>query len=311
MALLIQPATGLRFTLAARTLVGRSTACALTLKNPRVSNEHAVIFYDAARGWGLRDLGSRNGTRVDGHAVPVGDRHRLEVGQELLFGDDHWIVDDIGPPVATACAPDGRRRRARGGLLALPDPDDPQATIYLGPDRRWILEHGETLRVVLDGEILELDGVPWQLELPRPTELAAGGAGGTTVDDTLPLALSTVRAMHVAVSRDQETIEITLRFPDAEVLLQHRSHHYLLFVLARARITDREAGIEPAEQGWMYVEDVCREVGITPERMYVEVFRARRHVADQGVPDAVDLFERRTHTRQIRLGVAPVTIGPL
>jgi hypothetical protein len=45
--------------------VGRDPACGLVLDDPRVSNRHARLCWTGA-GWRVEDLGSKNGTRVNG-----------------------------------------------------------------------------------------------------------------------------------------------------------------------------------------------------------------------------------------------------
>ena len=42
----------------------------------------------------------------------------------------------------------------------------------------------------------------------------------------------------------------------------------------------------------MYADDLCRATGINAERLYVEVYRARKQLAALGVGDAAGLFER-------------------
>jgi len=63
--------------------IGRSARCALTLAHDTVSRRHAELRR-TPDGWEVRDLGSLNGTRVNGWRVmsaPVGP------GDELRLGD--------------------------------------------------------------------------------------------------------------------------------------------------------------------------------------------------------------------------------
>ncbi len=61
---------GTAFTLATTTIVGRHPDCTLELNEPFVSAEHAELANDNGRWW-VRDLGSTNGTFVNGNAVRV------------------------------------------------------------------------------------------------------------------------------------------------------------------------------------------------------------------------------------------------
>jgi len=51
-----------------------------------VSGAHAEITYDARQGLMLRDLGSTNGTRVDGAALGARVVSLSDTGQEIAFG---------------------------------------------------------------------------------------------------------------------------------------------------------------------------------------------------------------------------------
>jgi pSer/pThr/pTyr-binding forkhead associated (FHA) protein len=75
---------------AGATRIGRSPACEVTIDDPAISREHALILVegDAAV---LRDLGSRNGVRINGRRVsgdvPLSRGDRIRIGnQDLVFG---------------------------------------------------------------------------------------------------------------------------------------------------------------------------------------------------------------------------------
>jgi formylglycine-generating enzyme required for sulfatase activity len=100
MATLVQAQTGQRINLGVRNLVGRSSKCELHLPNPNVSAEHALIWWDGEYWW-IRDLGSRNGTVVDGQALEGEAPVRLEIGMTLVFAQQlGWTVESVGPPVS-------------------------------------------------------------------------------------------------------------------------------------------------------------------------------------------------------------------
>ena len=76
--------------------VGRSRDNDLVLARDTVSTFHAYVEW-REDGFYLRDLGSRNGTALDGRRVT--DWQRLAVGQVVSFGPDaRWTVDDLVPP---------------------------------------------------------------------------------------------------------------------------------------------------------------------------------------------------------------------
>jgi len=63
-------------------LVGRHTECDVRLDSPKVSRRHCCVAmaYDRVL---IRDLGSRNGVRVNGRVV---EEARLHFGDELAIG---------------------------------------------------------------------------------------------------------------------------------------------------------------------------------------------------------------------------------
>ena len=63
-------------------VVGRDPSCGLVLEDPRVSKRHARLEWNG-KGWSLEDLGSKNGTWVDGAPVsgaPLTDNQWISFG---------------------------------------------------------------------------------------------------------------------------------------------------------------------------------------------------------------------------------------
>lgn len=71
-------------------LIGRSSACALTLDHPTVSSRHASLF-EAGGLMLLRDLGSRNGTFLNG--MPVSTPRPLRHGDLVQIAELAFLVD--------------------------------------------------------------------------------------------------------------------------------------------------------------------------------------------------------------------------
>lgn len=70
-------------------VVGRRRGVSLRLSNPTVSGQHAELFIRDSALF-VRDLGSTNGTYVNGQ--PIGDEHRLEEGDLLQLGDATMVI---------------------------------------------------------------------------------------------------------------------------------------------------------------------------------------------------------------------------
>ena len=81
------PAQGRSFDLDAITTLGRDVNNAIVVDDPFASSEHAVLTY-RGRSWYVEDLGSTNGTFVNGRAVaavsPLGFGDEVAIGQVRL-----------------------------------------------------------------------------------------------------------------------------------------------------------------------------------------------------------------------------------
>ncbi len=82
-----EPAAGRSFDLDAITTLGRDVNNAIVIEDPFASSDHAVLTY-RGRGWFVEDLGSTNGTYVNGRVVsavaPLGFGDELAIGQVRL-----------------------------------------------------------------------------------------------------------------------------------------------------------------------------------------------------------------------------------
>jgi transcriptional regulator with GAF, ATPase, and Fis domain len=69
-------------------VIGRDRECAVAIDDARASRRHAELTFDGAR-WRVRDLGSRNGTFLDGEkiteAAAVADEAVLSIGNTLFL----------------------------------------------------------------------------------------------------------------------------------------------------------------------------------------------------------------------------------
>lgn len=68
-----------------RWTLGRAATCDIVLIDPDLSRHH-VQFERATDGWFIADLGSKNGTRIDGVALPRGARQHLRDGACVQLG---------------------------------------------------------------------------------------------------------------------------------------------------------------------------------------------------------------------------------
>ena len=288
--------------LGGRTLIGRSPAAAIMLIDGKVSGEHAVITWHGPDGWAVQDLGSRNGTWVNGERLGSGDRIRLAAGDELrVAGERHvFRVVDVDPPVPGAEGEDGRFVEAADGVLLLPNNEDPEVLIFEDSDGRWFSEIEELRASVKDGAVIPAGGQRWRLVLP---DVQAYTEDAGRLD---PLGADL--ALSFAVSADEEHVEITVVLGGERIAIPPRSHAYVLLTLARERLRDQADGVPDDEQGWVYREELAKMVGSSGNALNVALFRARQQLAAERIRGAGDLIEVRALSHKLRIGVSDLTV---
>lgn len=89
--LLVAPTAlaGRKFLLSAETTLGRAPGCGVQIDDVRVSKLHARLFFDDGV-WYLEDLGSTNGTQLDGEAV-VGPT-RIKRGARIQITEIEMVL---------------------------------------------------------------------------------------------------------------------------------------------------------------------------------------------------------------------------
>jgi DNA segregation ATPase FtsK/SpoIIIE, S-DNA-T family len=81
------PLVGLAFELSPPSVVvGRNPDADVSLSEPTVSWQHARLTAHGA-GWTIADLGSTNGTRVNGERIEPGREIAIDPGAEVRFGE--------------------------------------------------------------------------------------------------------------------------------------------------------------------------------------------------------------------------------
>lgn len=310
MAFLAKQTEGTRCPVMSRHLVGRSRLADLRMGEPTVSGEHAVLRW-TGREWELHDLGSRNGTIVDGRRLASGERVALARGAVIAFGDadNAWcLIDDAPPGVIAFPAEGGEPLCGRDALLALPSDDNPEAVVYRDATGEWVLENrGEAARVA-DRATVRVGGREFVLRIP---ELIAA-----TWDASSPSPHLGALTLRFSVSRDEEYIALTARADNQVIDLGARAHHEVLLTLARSRLEDRKtwassgSGAPPeSSEGWVYQDELAQQLSMDETHLNVAVYRCRRQFAEAGVIGAASIIERRRPTREVRLGVSRIEIA--
>jgi hypothetical protein len=290
--------------LVARTVVGRLRACQLQIASASVSALHAQIVWDGG-GWQVRDLGSRNGTYVDGRRLGAGQVAALAKDGLVTFGQSEqcYRLVDASAPGLTASSDRGETLVAREHVLCLPSDEDCELTIYRDSGLRWVssTEAGES--PVDDLEVVRAGGREWRIGLPG----IIAGTDETTAGHDLGLGGA---RMTFFVSRDGEHMTAALDQGGATIQLEYRAHLLLLLELARARLADAaKAHLPSSEHGWVYRDELRSSLGIDDTNLNIWAHRARHHLIKSSARGAGALFERRAGSRQIRIGIANLCIA--
>jgi hypothetical protein len=93
--------------------IGRGAECGLQLEHPSISRAHAELRFEAGS-WRLIDLGSKNGTHVDGAAI-----NDVELGRDgwLRFGDVYCEFARLSDEEVAASERHQHARRTRATAL--------------------------------------------------------------------------------------------------------------------------------------------------------------------------------------------------
>lgn len=276
--------------LPARALVGRAATCFWRIDQPMASSEHAVVQWNDTM-WTVRDLGSRNGTYVDGRRLELSELVTLTSGRRVAFGNpsDAWMVEDTAAPQPMALCLETREvRTGDDELLVLSERDESECAVFRDGEGGWLMEQRSGLSPARDQQVVVVDDRAWCLMLP------ATDADATPFLDS-PLDLASVEFEFV-VSPNEEHVELTLKHRNESTSLQSREHFYVLLTLARIRAehTDRAVG----ERGWVDRGEILKMLNMTANAFNVAVHRARRQLVAAGVVDASRIVEVRRGERR-------------
>jgi hypothetical protein len=278
-----------------RSLVGRSSLADVILQSRRTSNEHASIGWYSNH-WVLRDLGSSNGTMVDGKPLAQRDRIVLAMGNTLHFGSEAESVKVLNvappPPCAVLLGPQtyvwGQR-----AMLVLPNEGAPEASVFF-VDGHWQVDDGSTTISPECGDIVALPSGYFRLLLPDNP-----GSDGFTAGYQLELG-----KVELVFRCTADAVVLHLVQGSAEVRLPARACVQTLLTLAQLRLSGK------AHEGWIATADLAQMRACSPEKINVDIHRLRKLLEEAGVHDAARIVER-DDTKKLRIGVERLREVPL
>ena len=289
MGALIRLADGTAIKLPARALLGRNPTSTIALHGRLASGEHARILWTGSA-WELRDLGSRNGTYVNGALLAAGASRFLVQGDKLGFGESApaFVLEDASAPSPMAF--DLRSKEVIDGigdLLQLPSSDQAEATIYRAHDGMWRVEDSAGVHQTASKETIEVAGRLFRLELPDTSDLTPMG------DVSFSLPNLTIR-FHVPASFERIALELVHQ--RRQQFLEPREHGYALLVLAQERIADKH--LPEADRGWRSIQWLTQSLKADAPIVNVLIHRARLQLASAGVEGAAEIVEVKRGARR-------------
>lgn len=280
---------------------GRLTyAVDTVLVHPLISKHHAIIEW-LNESWFIRDI-SRNGSWLNGTQLVENTRYPLKLGDKIHFGDpEHgafWMAD-LSPPADLLLPVDALYNSDLGNQAIyldrynlLPNEQQPQVVLAFDPNvQQWGLEdpnhYAGVFRVFKEHDTVEFAEQVWRLQLSHrenETELRVSSPSTS-------LQLNFI----FDLSADEETTHLRLQIPHQSIELFARSHHYLTLTLARYRFVDAQQNLSLADQGWVYPEQLMKDLGMDISHLNIQIHRARKQFVDSTnqLFDAQTLIERK------------------
>jgi pSer/pThr/pTyr-binding forkhead associated (FHA) protein len=269
------------FTLKQKAHLGRTPDADLSVLDPTVSTDHARVWRQGERVF-LRDLGSTNGTFVNGGRV-VG-RKQLGDGDTVRLGRDTHIkvkvVTEDGAPAPLAL------EDIAGGVRRPLDPgeNDIDGVVVMVSDRGQVTVDGDEFIL---GSVRRIGTGRWRLvtrtEGTGPTVRVE--YGNATFPYRVEATDAGVNLVHL--ERPGRRLRVTARAPVA-----------LLSALA-SKLDEDLANGKGNDAGWCDNDEVRRAVwgdSSNRNRLHVAVFRLRKLLEDAGFnPKCVD--KERGYTR--------------
>jgi general secretion pathway protein E len=241
--------------LTGRVTLGRSPECTVPLLDERARNQHSVLSADGQGVWTVRDLGSRNGTKVNDQRVvesPLKPGDVLKVGShEFLFERDRDEEGDLSDTDAEGSYHVGQALSSAAAIVAA----TPQQSDLVG----WMYELSNLMTNLPPREatpepvsIIDANG--------RPTDVLVGASDGPNALRMLLQLSSKARSTDIHLEPKTEYFQVRMRV-DGEmvpILDVPRRVGELVYGVVKAACQMGQAGRDAIQEGHFS--------GVFPER---------------------------------------------
>ena len=258
-------------------IVGRHPETAHTLvKNNTVSRSHCLVEWQQ-NAWYLQDI-SANGTFINGKRVAKNIKHPLKLNDKIQFGDtanETWLVSNIKSPSAFL-----KSTNTAVNDIALPNQvnllssGDNELMISKTLSGQWLCEQA--------GNVLDAAFVLWTANDIDATQ------------DCLEQHAHTVKVLF-RVSQNEEHVGITIDIDGQAFDLEDRTHHYLVLLVARKYLEDKQQNIPDSEAGWLDKSLLIKQTRMEETHINTQFFRFKKqlHNALKGSKLDINVIERR------------------
>lgn len=285
-------------------IFGRHAAGSHTiLNNPEASRLHASVYWNGSN-WLIKDTSS-NGTYLNGTLITSGIKKRLNIGDIIQFGAlqaDQWVLNDINPPKSLLISLfDNGDTIELNDVILLPDYDEPEVTVYQSANGHWLSENQSGVQILETGSKVLTKDQSWifiDAESVEKTHQAVHSQGKGAGDIQLKFI----------VSKNEEHVSLVISMDHLHIDLAERTHHYLILMLARKRLSDNQIGVEKNEQGWFDKDLLCQQLGLDERYINLQIYRFRKQLI-QANPIGMQLLQLIERRRgELRLATDAIEI---
>ncbi|NQZ06543.1 MAG: FHA domain-containing protein [Algicola sp.] len=272
------------------------------LAGPQFSRHHATILWQQ-NCWKIRDF-SQNGIWLNGSKIQPMTPHPLSTGDKIAFAspnDELFLVADLSAP-CDLLLPHNEKITSTTKVINLnqynflPDAEHPELIVFFD-NQQWFVEVLNRQKVqavkLNENALIEFSGQSWQLKRCHHTQATIQLAG--------PQHRLSQLIFMFDLSLDEEQTHLSVEAPDETIDFCIRSHHDLTVNLARYKAADALKGLDSEHQGWRDPQTLLKDLGIDYEHSNIQVFRARKQLAESlNICDAQGFIER--HRGKMRFG---------
>lgn len=276
--------------LSAYHVVGRlENAVNTFVEHPEVSKVHFIIEWKSGD-WYITDTSS-NGTWLNNVKLKKHTATKIQLDDVINLASksgNEYVVSNVSAPSNLLISPSSDKEIKLDLYNLLPDEQSPELSLFYNDvTDQWVAEYlakTDQKIVIQHDDALRFKGLDWIMKV------------NSTIDHTVALRPIIFKISDLVfnfdVTADEESTQLILHTADQKIDFRKYNHHYLSLTLARKRIADMEQGLDESEQGWMYIDELSRQLGLAENHINIQVHRARKQFAENINSDLDQLFER-------------------